>query len=203
VLRLLFGAQTRDAGYVSVDGREVQTTSPADAIQAGFGYVPADRSREGLLPAQSIARNLSIVRVRKYWRHGWFRSRSELADARLAIAEYGVKARSPFDQMTQLSGGNQQKVVLARWIRLAPKVLLLDEPTQAVDVGARVELWQMVLRAAHDGTAVLVASDDIEELAYHCHRVVVVREGAPIAEVGHDELDPDTLNRILQTIEVA
>jgi ribose transport system ATP-binding protein len=202
LLRMLFGAQGHDGGAIAICGRPVDPRSPADAMRAGFGYVSANRARDSLLAGQSIAGNLSIVQVRKYWRRGWFGRRSELDDARVAMTEFGVKAGSPSDQMTTLSGGNQQKVVLARWLRLSRQVLLLDDPTEAVDVGARVELWQMIQQAAQNGTAFVIASDDVEELAHLCHRVFVVREGQPIAEIANDDLDPDALNRTLHTLEV-
>jgi ribose transport system ATP-binding protein len=202
LLRMLFGAQGHDAGCIAIGGRAVDVRNPADAIRAGFGYVSASRSRDGLLAGQSIAGNLSIVQVWKYWRRGWFSRGLELEDARVAMTEFAVKAGSPSAQMTTLSGGNQQKIMLARWIRLSRRVLLLDDPTEAVDVGARVELWQMIQQAAQNGTAFVVASDDVEELAHLCHRVLVVREGRPIACIGNDELDPETLNRNLHTLEV-
>jgi ribose transport system ATP-binding protein len=182
LMRLLFGAQRLETGTVRVDGKAVRLRSPADAIRAGIAFVPEDRTAFALFPELSVLENLSIPAT-DCGRGGRLRHRRELAVVRADLDRYRVGARSPRVPIAQLSGGNQQKVVMARWLRRSPRVLLLDEPTQGVDVGARAALWNALRRATDGGAAALVASADAEELAQLCDRVIVISDGAVVREL--------------------
>ncbi|MES2263634.1 MAG: sugar ABC transporter ATP-binding protein [Pseudomonadota bacterium] len=201
LLQMIFGAQPSQAGAVLVGGQRVQVRSPADAMQHGIAYVAEDRARDAAFSELSVRENFSAAQVRKYWRRGWFQRRREVADTGAAVAEFGIKTAGCEAPLASLSGGNQQKVVMARWLRRAPQVLLLDEPTQGVDVGARADLYRAVRNAAARGTAVLLVSSDLEELAYAADRVLVLRNGGIAAEIKGDELTTHRLTEIVYTNE--
>jgi len=203
VLKLIFGAMPARTGSVTLDGAVLAARDPEQAIAAGVGYVPEDRVGQAILPTLSIADNLALVDSRSYWR-GYQRRRVELADAEKAVTRFGIKASSASVPMTSLSGGNQQKVVLARWLTRPTRLLMLDEPTQAVDVGARAELWRLIHEAAGNGMAVLIASSDLEELAHLCERVVILREGQVVVELaGPDAVTEEELARVMLEVEAA
>jgi ribose transport system ATP-binding protein len=203
LLRLLFGAQPVASGTIRLDGSAIELRSPRDAIAAGIGYVPEDRARDAILPGLSVADNLTIMETRAYWRGGWIRRRAERREVLDAIDTFGIRAAAPHATVTSLSGGNQQKLAMARWLRRAPRVLLLDEPTQGVDVGASAELWQLIRRAAAAGAAVIVVSSDFEELTHLCERLIVLREGTVAGELRSTHLSPAEVNQMLHRLEVA
>jgi ribose transport system ATP-binding protein len=181
-----FGGSPR-SGTVRVCGREIPAGHPEVAVAHGVGFVPADRAAHGLVMEMSVRENMTLPRLGDYLSALVLRTKRERSDVeewgrRLALAAPGTEVA-----MTALSGGNQQKVVLGKWLRLAPKVLLLDEPTQGVDVAAKAEVHRLIDRAADQGTAVLVASSDEAELVRLCSRVVVLSRGHACAElIGED-----------------
>jgi ribose transport system ATP-binding protein len=197
LLRILFGAQPLEGGTVRLDGAEVAFEEPADGIVAGVAYVPEDRGGDALFPELTVVENLSGGFLGDFTRAGRLQHRREREANEDAMRRFLVRAASGQVAISTLSGGNQQKVVLARWLRRKPKLLLLDEPTQGVDVGARAELWTLIRAAAADGAAALVVSSDFEELVGFCDRLVLVREGRTIGELGASELSVDHVNRCL------
>jgi ribose transport system ATP-binding protein len=182
LLRLIFGADRRSAGSVSVDGRAVGA-SPRSACAAGIGMVPENRATEGIFPTESVRMNLTEGDSRRYFRRGRLRAGEERSAAEADLHDYGIKAGSIDIPIEMLSGGNQQKAVLARWLRRRAKVLLLDEPTQGVDVGGREEIYRLVGQAAAEGSAIVVVSSEYEELARLCHRVITLVEGVAVSEM--------------------
>jgi ribose transport system ATP-binding protein len=193
ILRRIFGKGERYE-EVTVDGVGVPAGDPVHAMAAGVAYVPEDRPREALFPDLTISENLSIAQQSASTRGLRISPRLERRRARDLIAAFSVKAASERLPLTSLSGGNQQKVILARWMQRRPKVLLLDEPTQGVDVGAREELHRLIRAAAAEGSAVLVASSEFEELVALCDRALVVHDGRVVDEVSAEELNEDVLN---------
>jgi ribose transport system ATP-binding protein len=184
------------AGELRLEQRPVRFRSPAQAKRAGVAYVPEDRAARAAFLDLSVRENLSAADTGRYWRRLRFRRRDERADARRSMAEYGIKAASEAAPLTSLSGGNQQKVMLARWLRLDPRLLLLDEPTQGVDAAARIEIHALVRGAAQRGSAVLMVSSDFEELVYACDRVVVLAKGRTVAEVAGPDLVEERLTEL-------
>jgi len=201
-LRTVFGLVPRSAGTVLLDGRPLADFDPAAAMSAGVAYVPADRGAEAIFVAMSVRENLSAAGVHRYWRGLRLRHREEQRDAHASLRDFLIRAASDTAPISTLSGGNQQKVILARWLRRRPRLLLLDEPTQGVDVGARAELWSLVRRAAAEGTAVLVVSSDFDELARVCDRVAVLRQGRVVAELRPPLLDGKRLTELAYSVEV-
>ena len=181
---LLFGALGRDSGDVRVGNAPVRAGNPRAAIRCGMAFVPADRRRHAAVMTMSVRENLTLPRLAL----GRFDGRAERAEADTWVGAVGLHPALPDQRLDLFSGGNQQKVVLAKWLRLAPQVLLLDEPTQGVDVGAKAAIYELLARAAAQGTAVLVSSSDTKELTLLCDRVLVLRHGRVCAELGRDVL---------------
>jgi len=202
LLEALFGARPLRSGEIRIGGEERRVDSPAGAIAAGVAYVPEDRQAEAAFPELSVGENLSLTAISDYWHRGTLDRRRERRDSLGLLGSFLITAESEAAPLSSLSGGNQQKVVLARWLRREPRVILLDEPTQGVDVGARAEIYELVHRAVAGGAAALVASSDFEELARICDRVIVLRKGKVVAELRAEELDAERIAR-LANAEVA
>jgi len=195
LLESVFGARPRRAGAVRLGGEPFDPRGPADAIAAGVALVPEQRER-ATFPGHSVADNLSIVDPGRRGR--WWRDRpGERADAERDLAELAIVATGPGAAMTSLSGGNQQKVVLARWLRRRPRLLLLDEPTLGVDVGARAAIHELVRGHVGDGNAALVVSSDTEELCALADRILVLHRGRVAHELVAGAATPATLDRLV------
>lgn len=195
LLAAVFGATTRESGHVLLAGREIRP-SPGGSIAAGIGYLPPDRKVSGGCLALPAAENLTLPSLRTFWARGWLSKRGESAEVRDWFGRLQVRPgdgiRLP---LSSFSGGNQQKVLLGKWLRLEPKVLLLDEPTQGVDVGAKAELHRQILKAAESGAVVVVSSTDVEELATLCDRVLVMRDGVVAEDLCGDDVTEREINR--------
>lgn len=177
VLRMLFGDLERDGGTVTLDGSTVAFTEVREAMGAGVALVPEDRNREGVFQGLSVRHNLSIADLGCFTRAGRINGARERQEAKQSIVDHRIKTADDAALISSLSGGNQQKVVMARWLRRKPRLLLLDEPTQGVDVGAREDLYAVIRASLSDGMSVIVVSSDFDELAQICDRVVVLRDG--------------------------
>jgi ribose transport system ATP-binding protein len=195
LLKALFGVIPVDAGTVRLDGAPAIFSTPRDAMRGGFAFVPENRADDAAFPELSLLENMSLAVIDDYWSGGRVRSRRERRDAERLLETYLIKAESVDDPLASLSGGNQQKAIVARWLRRDPRVLLLDEPTQGVDVGARAEIYGLIHRAVDAGSAALVASSDSEELAAICDRVIVLRRGRVVGEIT-DQLTSDRIDRL-------
>lgn len=188
----LYGATPRFAGKVLVDKRKVFAT-PRDSIRAGIAYVPADRKAHGLDLEDRLHEHVPLPRLGPLQRRGRLRHRAARREAAEWIERLDVQPRLLDRRMEKFSGGNQQKAVLARWLRTEPEVLLLDEPTQGVDVGAKAAIYQQIREAADLGAGVLVASSDAEELVHLCDRVLVFRSGTVAVELRGNTLTEERL----------
>ncbi|MFJ9615342.1 sugar ABC transporter ATP-binding protein [Streptomyces noursei] len=183
LLHTLMGAQPRTGGAVVFDGVDFHPRHPADAVEAGIGLVPEDRKAQSLLPAHSVRWNVTLTTLRRISTRGVLRPRTEKAHATRVIEELGVRLHSQDQPIGDLSGGNQQKAIFGRWLAAEPKLLLLDEPTRGVDVGAKAEIYGLIDTAAKRGLAVLAASSELEELMWICHRIVVMAHGRVVADI--------------------
>ena len=203
LLHLIFGEAKRDRGTIRLDGHPLRINRPGDAIAAGIALVPRERWLEAMFPDLSVRENLTLGNTRDHARGPAISRRSERRSAAAAIEQFGIRVASPDVAVATLSGGNQQKVSLARWLRLQPRVLLLDEPTQGVDVGARADIWRLIEAAAAAGTATILVSSDLEELTHLSDRVVVLKDGRKAGEIVGPGLDPDDVNESLHALDVA
>jgi ribose transport system ATP-binding protein len=189
IVETVFGARRADTGTVAVDGRPLRSGSVGAAVAAGIGLCPEERKSQALLLGDSIATNISMASLARFSRGGFIDHRSEHAAAVEQTTSLDVRPAGVDREMRTLSGGNQQKVVLARWLLRGCRVLLLDEPTRGVDVGARSEIYALVRRLAEQGVAVVVVSSEIEEVLGLSDRVLVVGDGAVLHESPADRLD--------------
>jgi ribose transport system ATP-binding protein len=197
LLRLIFGDLSADAGTITMGGKLVMLRRPGEAVAKGVALVPEDRTRDALFGSMTLDQNVAAVVVRRYWRGGMLRERRQWQDSQNLLGMFKVKAANPGQPPTALSGGNQQKMVLARWLRTRPKVLLLDNPTQGVDVGAREDIHGFIRRAAEEGAAVLIVSDDYDELARVSDSVAVLRDGLIASHLYGAELTADRIARAI------
>jgi ribose transport system ATP-binding protein len=190
---LLYGASRAHGGEVRLADGPLRL-DPREALRRGVVLVPADRKSLGGDMAASIEQNLTLPVLGRYWRRGRLDRAGERNDVISVLARFDVRPAEPQRLLGQLSGGNQQKALLGKWIELygQAKVLLLHEPTQGVDVGARQEIFRFIREAADRGASILYVSTEHEDLAHLCDRVLIVRDGAFVAEL-HAPLDPDAI----------
>jgi ribose transport system ATP-binding protein len=196
LLRAIFGDARVDSGSVVLEGRPVRLTTPRKAMRAGVAFVPEDRAGDAAFPDLPIYLNDTAGMVSKYWRRLTIRTSAMRRDSQRLSSRFGVKARNESVPLSHLSGGNQQKVIMARWLRRDPRLLLLDEPSQGVDVGAREDIYSFIFDAVGAGAGALVVASDLEELARVCDRVLILRHGAVVAEVAPPEINSITLTQL-------
>ena len=177
VARALFGVEAATAGTIQVDGREVVITSPQQAIELGLAYVPEDRQLHGLIPAMHITSNISLPMLNQYASMGWLQDKLELKSSYEAARQMEVRANNIWQQARELSGGNQQKVVLAKWLSTKPRILILDEPTRGIDVGTKAAVHELMSNLAAEGMAILMISSELPEILGMSDRIIVMREG--------------------------
>ena len=184
--RMLFGADRPDSGEMRLEGRPFAPRSPSQAVKAGIGFVPEERRAEGLILTKSVGLNLGLANLNSIIVSPMLplisRRRRDALVSR-TIQQLAIKGASADAPVGRLSGGNQQKVVIGRWLQSKPKVLILDEPTRGVDVGARAEIHRLIRGLARQGMAVLVISSDPEELPDLCDRVLIMAEGRIVGEL--------------------
>jgi ribose transport system ATP-binding protein len=178
IARALFGIDCMREGTLALDGRRLRVRSPRDAIAAGFALVPEDRKLAGLVLEMAIRENVTMTTLHRHVRRGLIWAASERRAAAASISELGIRTTSAELPASSLSGGNQQKVVLAKWLATSPQLIILDEPTRGVDVGAKQEIYVLMRSLAAAGAAVLMISSDMEEVIGQSDRVAVMHEGA-------------------------
>jgi ABC-type sugar transport system ATPase subunit len=190
------GIAPRLSGRVLVDGQPLALGSPRDAIRHGICLVPEDRRRSGVVGAMSVRENVTLPALASYARFGLIARALEADAVRRITTALTVKASSIEVPVGTLSGGNQQKVVLARWLALRPRVIVVDEPTQGVDVGAKVEIHRLIRGLADEGAAVIMVSSDIEEIVAECDRVAVMHDGRVTGILSHAECTPESIMQL-------
>ncbi|MBE3016278.1 sugar ABC transporter ATP-binding protein [Microbispora sp. NEAU-D428] len=188
IIEAIYGARRAD-GRVVLNGAPVRGGSPSRAVRAGMGLAPEERKAQALLLDQSVMRNISLSSLDRYARFGWMNRGREASDARRQVVDLDIRPPHLDRPIKNLSGGNQQKAVLARWLINGRKFLLLDEPTRGVDVGARAELYAVIRRLADEGIGVLLVSSEVPEVLGLADRVLVLREGRVIHESDARDLD--------------
>jgi ABC-type sugar transport system ATPase subunit len=187
LLETIFGLRRAEGGSIEIQGAPVSFRSPRHAIRGGVAFVPADRKLQGLVPRMSVSENLVMARTASAPRIFPPRSRREQPIVQGAMTGMRIRAQSPRVAVSALSGGNQQKVVLGKWLATQPRVLMLDEPTRGVDVGAKADIYNLLFDAAEKGVAVIVSSSENPELLTLCDRIVVLFRGRISATLSRDE----------------
>jgi rhamnose transport system ATP-binding protein len=189
----IFGLTPCDDGDILVNGAVVRVASPADAMRHGVAYVPEDRQQHGIIGEMSVAANSTLNRLSAVSSRGVIDAAAEERVAAAHVERLRIKTASVHDAAGGLSGGNQQKVALARWLAIDPSVLILDEPTQGIDIGAKAEIHELIERLAERGVAILMISSDLPELLAMADRVAVMRGGSLAGILNRDQATPDTV----------
>jgi ribose transport system ATP-binding protein len=188
VARALVGADPVEAGTVTLHGRPVRITNPADAARHGIGYLSEDRKHLGLLLEQDVTANVALGALReKFQSYGFVRNRAMRARSTEMVSTLRIKTPSVDQPAKFLSGGNQQKVVIAKWLVKDCDVLIFDEPTRGIDVGAKEEIYGLINRLAAQGRSIIMISSELPEVLRMSHRIVVMSEGRVTGELGADE----------------
>jgi ribose transport system ATP-binding protein len=177
------GAEPADAGTITLRGREVAVRRPKDALAHGLGLVPEDRKTHGLVLGLSVERNLALPNARRLSSWGWMRGAAESALAARWVRDMRIKTASLTQPARDLSGGNQQKVVLGKWLAAEVDVLIVDEPTRGIDVGAKVEIYDLMNALTAQGRGIVMISSELPEVLGMSDRVLVMRGGAVVAEL--------------------
>ena len=188
-VRALFGADPKVAGTIRIEGKEVDIASPKDAVSHGLCLATEDRKGQGLLLEMTCAQNMTITDLAQISRRGLLQRRREYQAAQRLVKELRVKTPSVHQAVRTFSGGNQQKVVIAKWLFRGPKAFIFDEPTRGIDVGAKAEIYELLGTLAADGRGILVVSSDLPELMAICHRILVFSKGRIAGEVPRAEFD--------------
>ena len=195
VARAIFGIDRRDAGSVRIRGRELPAASPIAAMEAGVGFVPEDRRQQGLVMDLGIDHNIALASLRRLGRLGLIRRSAERALATEWAGRLQLKYGHLANPAWTLSGGNQQKVVLAKWLARRPALLIIDEPTRGIDVGTKAEVHRILDELVGQGVAVLMISSELPEVLGMADRVLVIREGRLVAELARADADEASIMR--------
>ncbi len=191
--RLIYAADRKDAGSVRVDGAERHYAGPADAIADGIGFVSEDRKVEGIVPDMSVRENMTLAVLPRLIRQGVVDQAEQQRIVESYVKALGIKCASPEQPIRELSGGNQQKVLLARWLCMNPRLLIVDEPTRGIDVGAKAEILKLIRGLADEGLSVLMISSELEELIAAADHVTVLSDGRSVDRFAAGELSEDRL----------
>ena len=173
----IFGVEPPTSGTIQFEGKEIHISSPQQAIALGLAYVPEDRQLHGLIPPMDIISNISLPILQEYSRQGWLQDKEERSATFNAARQMEVRANNIWQKARELSGGNQQKVVLAKWLSTNPKILILDEPTRGIDVGTKAAVHALMSKLASEGMAILMISSELPEVLGMSDRIIVMYEG--------------------------
>jgi len=187
VARALFGTLEVDSGTIRIQGKPVRIKCPRDALAQGMIYVPEDRQYKGLLMSMSVAENITLAVLQGISRGGWLREQMEYEIAHEYVVKLDIALRDPGQPVRELSGGNQQKVVLSKWLLTQPKIMILDEPTRGIDVGAKAEVHRLMGELANEGIAILMISSELPEILAMSDRIMVMQEGHITGHFTKDE----------------
>jgi ABC-type sugar transport system ATPase subunit len=189
VCEALFGLEPHDAGEILLEGKAIRFASPLEAIRSGVLYVPEDRKRKGFIQDMNTEENLSLMSLAWISRLGWIDIKRQGDIARSLIERLSIKVSTPRQKVTNLSGGNQQKVVIGKCLSRPPRILILNDPTRGIDVGAKEEIYKIIDHLANQGVAIIMISSELSEYVGLCDRVLVFRQGKIVREFHHQEFD--------------
>ena len=197
--RILFGADPMDHGEIYIDGQRVNIRSPIDAIRHGMGFVPEDRKEQALILGMAVRENVSLAKLHDLTHYGFVNG----AEERRIVEEYvqALQIRTPSleQKVMYLSGGNQQKVVIAKWLALRPKILIMDEPTRGIDIGAKAEVHALMNKLAQQNVGIIMISSELPEVLGMSDRILCMRQGRVVGELTREEATPERVMRLLTT----
>ena len=195
LLRLIAGIDRKTAGEIMINGTELNAHDPRAAIRAGIGLVPEERKREGIIAGRSVAENMALSSMRRFARAGWLRRPLMNRTAERVMGDLRLRPLDVTRAIGLFSGGNQQKAIIGRWLAAETEVLLLDEPTRGIDVGAKSEIYALIERLAAEGKAIIVVSSEMPEIIRLSDRLLVMREGRIVATLSRDEITQENIAR--------
>jgi rhamnose transport system ATP-binding protein len=193
VARAIFGIDRYDAGHVTVNKKQLRKASPTSAMADGIGFVPEDRRQQGLVMDMSVQQNVALASLGRLRKGGLIRAKSERALAADWATRLKIKYAKLTDPVSMLSGGNQQKVVLAKWLGRKPNVLIVDEPTRGIDVATKAEVHRLLAELARSGVGILMISSELPEVLGISDRILVMREGRLMAEFSHADASEEAI----------
>jgi ribose transport system ATP-binding protein len=199
--RSIFGADRIDNGSIKVNGKVASIKHPLDAIELGIGLVPEDRKQQALVLGLPVRENISLANLGKISRGGFVRRGAERSIAQRFIEALQIRTPGMEQKVVNLSGGNQQKVVLAKWLALSPKILIVDEPTRGIDVGAKAEVHLLLSRLARQGVGILMISSELPEILGMSDRILVMREGRIAGELSRAEANQEAIMSLATGLE--
>jgi ribose transport system ATP-binding protein len=203
LMRAIFGMDKKDGGIVKIEGKEVNIKSPRDAVSKGIAFIPEDRRRQGLVMEHSVKQNILSANLSSLSHLSFLNFSKINGVVQDAITNFEVRPAEPNREARLFSGGNQQKVVIAKWMATNPKIVLMDEPTVGVDIGTKVEIMKLVRSIAAKGKSVILVSSELPELLGVCDRILVIRKGEISEELDRKEIrDEDHLQMIVQGIRI-
>lgn len=202
IVKAVYGADKKTKGKILIRGKEVQIHSPKDAVRNGIGFIPEDRKREGLILKQEIYKNSAFVQLKRFRRFGMLNEENEKAYAQQSVNDLSIKVNSVVDPMYKLSGGNQQKVVVAKWLSQDFDILIFDESTKGIDIGAKEDIFRVIEELAKEGKGIIFISSDIDEVIRVSDRICIIRDGRIIKEVENNDIEQkDIMKEILEYTE--
>lgn len=191
--RTIFGADRRESGEIVIEGEVVRIDSPQDAIAHGIGLLPEDRKEQGLILSMAVRQNMSLVDLEQFTRFGFVQWRRETQTVLDYVRRFEIRTPDIERRVMNLSGGNQQKVVISKWLMVKPKILIMDEPTRGIDVGAKSDIYELMHQLASEGISIIMISSEFPELLAMCDRIVCLTEGRVTATVPREEASLETL----------
>lgn len=191
IMRAVYGLDPKDSGEIYIDGKKVEITKPIEAINNKIGFVTENRQEEGLVLDESIRENVSLLNFNKFKNKLFLDKKREKDLSNSLVDSFRVKTQSTESKVRDLSGGNQQKVVFAKWYAIGPEILILDEPTKGVDVGAKREIYDLIKQLTHKGVCIILISSDLSELLSLSDRIYVIHEGKVNGELLREEADQE------------
>lgn len=191
IMQAIFGNLSYESGTIEIDGKEVKISNPRQAMEHGIGFITEDRKTEGLMLDKSIRENISLCNLRRISKSSVISREAEKNMVAEAIKDLHIKCFGPYHECNNLSGGNQQKVVLAKWILTNPKILILDEPTRGVDIGAKKEIYSIINKLAAQGVAIIMVSSELPEVLGMSDNIMVVREGEVRGIISYEEANQE------------
>jgi ABC-type sugar transport system ATPase subunit len=195
VARTIFGADARDAGEIYVNGQPAPIHSPLDAIRHGIGFVPEDRKLQGLILSLAVRENVSLSNLDRLTNFGLVKLTQERDQVQEFVNRLNIRTPSLEQRVVNLSGGNQQKVVISKWLMLQPQILIMDEPTRGIDVGAKAEIYDLMDQLAHSGVSIIMISSELPELLAMSDQVVCMAAGRVTGALARSEATPERVMR--------
>ncbi|MFC1538332.1 L-arabinose ABC transporter ATP-binding protein AraG [Candidatus Latescibacterota bacterium] len=201
LLKLIYGAEKKHSGTVRIHDKSGQTDNPSSSIDNGLAFIPEDRKKEGIIPLGSVAENINLSARRQSSRFGILNKKWETVNAEKNIEQLDIKTPSPFQTVKHLSGGNQQKVILARWLSGKIKVLLMDEPTRGIDVGVKSEIYSIINQLASEAIGIIVVSSELPEILGISDRIIVMRRGKIVSSLNRAEATEEKVLNLALPVE--